>query len=247
MRAAVLLVALLALLGGADAMFGGKGSAVQEVNGGKALAKVLKTHKPVMMLLYAPWCGHCKAIHPDWEKLAKAMDGIVKVVAVDCDKHKDVAQQYGVKGFPTIKTLGMVYDKKGKRNPQDYQQDRKFAALKEAAKNLVSSKNVQPMKKFADEHKDQPHVILFTQKTSVPPLFSVVSASPKLKEKYAFFIAKEKGDKKIGDERKVPSWPSIGVFEPGQEPRWMQLEKGVKYKALAEFVRGQVEEDKKEE
>ena len=48
-------------------------------------------------------CGHCKALTPEYEKLAKAMKGLLCVAAVDADEHKGIASKYGVKGFPTIK------------------------------------------------------------------------------------------------------------------------------------------------
>ena len=52
---------------------------------------------------YAPWCGHCKNLAPEYKKAAKALSGIVGVAAVDCDVHKSLCGQYGVRGFPTIK------------------------------------------------------------------------------------------------------------------------------------------------
>ena len=45
---------------------------------------------------FAPWCGHCKALAPEYEKAAKALEGIVNIAAVDADAHKDLGGQYGI-------------------------------------------------------------------------------------------------------------------------------------------------------
>jgi len=64
---------------------------------------------------YAPWCGHCKALAPEWEKAATALKGIIKIGAVDMTEHEEVGRPYDVKGFPTIKLFGM-----NKNQPVDY-------------------------------------------------------------------------------------------------------------------------------
>ena len=68
---------------------------------------------------YAPECGHCKNLAPDWEKAAKALEGFVKVGAVDMTTDESVGEPYSISGFPTIKFFG-----DDKQNPVDYSGER---------------------------------------------------------------------------------------------------------------------------
>uniref|UniRef100_A0A1A9VCD0 Protein disulfide-isomerase A6 homolog n=1 Tax=Glossina austeni TaxID=7395 RepID=A0A1A9VCD0_GLOAU len=77
---------------------------------------------------YAPWCGHCQSLVPEYKKVAKALKGIIKVGSVNADDHKSLGSQYGVKGFPTIKIFGS-----NKRSPIDFNGQRTAKAIAEAA------------------------------------------------------------------------------------------------------------------
>ena len=63
----------------------------------------------VLVMFYAPWCGHCKAMKPDYMQAAKMMKdaGVHGVLAaVDATKETELGKKYDVKGFPTIKYFG---------------------------------------------------------------------------------------------------------------------------------------------
>lgn len=96
--------------------------------------EVMQSDSLWLVEFYAPWCGHCQRLAPEWKKAATALKGVVKVGAVDADKHQALGGQYGVTGFPTIKIFGL-----NKYKPEDYQAGRTSQAIIEAALNSVRS------------------------------------------------------------------------------------------------------------
>ena len=55
-----------------------------------------------LVLYYAPWCGHCKALKPEWAKLEQEGIKGVTISKVNADEEKEKVKEAGVDGFPTI-------------------------------------------------------------------------------------------------------------------------------------------------
>jgi len=63
----------------------------------------IKANDKVLVKFYAPWCGHCKKMAPEFEKAATELKGTVPLADVDSTVEKDVSSKYGVSGYPTLK------------------------------------------------------------------------------------------------------------------------------------------------
>jgi thioredoxin 1 len=63
---------------------------------------VLQNDKPVVVDFWAAWCGPCKMVAPEMEKIAQKYDGAVDVVKVDVDANPRLSQAFGIMSIPTI-------------------------------------------------------------------------------------------------------------------------------------------------
>ena len=84
--------------------------------------KALEKYEHMLVMFYAPWCGHCKKFKPELEKAAAVLRKENLIVAkVDATAEKKLAEKYKVRGYPTVKFFkkGQATDYTAGRKEQD--------------------------------------------------------------------------------------------------------------------------------
>jgi len=93
---------------------------VKVVVGDNLMEIVFNDKKDVLLEVYAPWCGHCKKLEPEYEKLAKKVvrdiDDFVTIAKMDGTANDSPTDDIDWSGFPTIK-----YIKAGSKKVEAYE------------------------------------------------------------------------------------------------------------------------------
>eukprot|EP00668_Euglena_longa_P000840 GGOE01001012.1.p1 GENE.GGOE01001012.1~~GGOE01001012.1.p1 ORF type:complete len:488 (+),score=121.41 GGOE01001012.1:1188-2651(+) len=139
----------------------------------------------VLVEFYAPWCGHCKRLEPEYERAAKELAGQGPVLAkVDATAEKSLGERFDVEGYPTLKVFHSG-------NPSPYEGGR-------TAKDIVAfmKKQAGPAVKLLDtadtlaefipkQQSDDPVVVAFADADS--PLANFIAEfAKKFRNEYSF-------------------------------------------------------------
>eukprot|EP01012_Entosiphon_sulcatum_P041991 TRINITY_DN5590_c0_g1_i1.p2 TRINITY_DN5590_c0_g1~~TRINITY_DN5590_c0_g1_i1.p2 ORF type:complete len:243 (-),score=38.35 TRINITY_DN5590_c0_g1_i1:1169-1897(-) len=79
---------------------------------------VLDPDRHVLVEFYAPWCGHCKKLIPEWESVASTFrhERSIAVAKIDSIAYPEYAKMFGVSAYPVIK----LFTQTEKREPIDF-------------------------------------------------------------------------------------------------------------------------------
>ena len=64
---------------------------------------IFKSKEMFIVAFYAPWCGHCQKLLPEWNAAATQLKGQIKLAKVDATVNQQLASRYQIQGYPTIK------------------------------------------------------------------------------------------------------------------------------------------------
>jgi len=127
------------------------------VAGAAKLQELLESGDGILVTFFAPWCGHCKTMVKDFKEAATTLkEAGIKVAAIDGQASPQVAQQLGVRGYPTIKWLQLVpseNDAEPALGMADYNGARDAASFVEFAKAAAAASGLKSKLPKGDESK----------------------------------------------------------------------------------------------
>ncbi|KAI3627741.1 protein disulfide-isomerase [Malassezia furfur] len=136
--------------------------------------EILQIEKPALVAFTAPWCGHCKNLAPQYQRVAAELDGVVKIAYVDCDDRasEPLCAKYNVRGFPSLK----LFPSTKKRLPRDYNGERSANAITEYVVSALPAESVRrldvgKLPGFLKKDPDSPKVLLVSPKSKSSPMY----------------------------------------------------------------------------
>lgn len=184
--------------------------------------EAIEQNEFILVEFYAPWCGHCKALAPEYAKAAKKLletGSTIKLAKVDATIETELAEKHGVRGYPTIKYYrkGAVIDYGGGRKADDIINwlnkksgpPAKDLPTVEEAKSFIEAHNVAIVGFFKDVESDGAKVFLNVANTVDDHAFGISSSDEVFSEygvedgKVILFKKFDEGKNQFEDELDV--------------------------------------------
>lgn len=164
----------------------------------------------MLVEFYAPWCGHCKQLAPEYEKAStELLADKIKLAKVDCTEENDLCAEHNVEGFPTLKVFrnGQSSEYNGNRKADgivSYMKKQSLPAL-----STITADNWAEFK-----GKDRVVAIAYLDAADHDSLAAVEAVANGLRDNYLFGVSH---DAAVAEKAGVKA-PAFVVYRQFDEP-----------------------------
>jgi len=195
----------------------------------------IANHQLTLVKFYAPWCGHCKALAPEFVKAATTLasqtaENEIALADVDCTVHRDLCEKYEVSGFPTLKLF-----RNDGSEPTEYDQGRKADAIikfmlrqKEPAYRTLTTK--EEADKFAESDFG---ILAFTDASHSNASEEFIALAKLLRNEYDFALS---SSPEVAQSFGITKLPSAIIFRKFDEPRVVFTATEFNAETISEFI-----------
>lgn len=209
----------------------------------------IRPHELAVVKFFATWCGACQASKIPFEQLAGEHPG-VPFFAIDVDKAKELAQQFGIESIPTI----VIFSKgeaKDKFTGLDIERIKTHLTGKPAAQQAENEKTVTPEERATDKivkltHADHFNSKIPAEKIAIVKFYSnhcgfckmIAPYYKELAEKFSnkikfFEMESEHIGQELGEKFSIRGFPTFVIFKDGTQHNVVV---GANKKALDEAI-----------
>ncbi|XP_051896260.1 protein disulfide-isomerase A3 [Pristis pectinata] len=140
-------------------------------------------HDLALVEFFAPWCGHCKRLAPEYEAAATRLKGKVPLIKVDCTANTNTCTKYGVSGYPTLKIFRDGEESGSYDGPRTA--DGIVSHLKkQAGPSSVEIKTLEELESFINDA--DASVVGFFEDPASTPQADFLKAASAMRENYRF-------------------------------------------------------------
>jgi len=186
---------------------------------------VEKSEAVWIVKFYAPWCGHCQRLRPEFDAAASMLNGQVRFGAVNCEdgRGQSLCEKYQIEGFPTMKTFRAEKINKN-RTPIQYHGPHRRQSFVDTALGQLPSKfvhivddhNMQEFLKVADgpaKWPRLPRALLFTNKPHTTSLYKSLALNVKGRMKCGEAYQHRPGTDQILKDFSITTYPTLVVVK----------------------------------
>ncbi|CAI6349930.1 unnamed protein product [Macrosiphum euphorbiae] len=189
---------------------------------------IVSSSEYLLVKFYAPWCGHCKQLAPEYANAAQHLaqnELSVKLGKVDATIESDLAEQFGIRGYPTLKFFksGKPIDYSGGRTKDEIIQwvlkksgpAAKVLQSEEEVQSFIEGKHVAIVGYFENLESDAAKLFSELADSVDDHPFGLVSDYSKfsnLEHKETFVLYKDFDEKKVPYDKDIANVEDIKTF-----------------------------------